>query len=79
MGEFIWRSFRGVGGTNSNGIGTKIWGFETVGSSRVHVELNLEVEEDTWTPAVSIIRGEGEKKKGKELAPRTIGWPSQSG
>jgi hypothetical protein len=47
MGEFIWRSFRGVGGTNSNGIGTKIWGFESVVSSRVRAKLRQEVEDDT--------------------------------
>jgi hypothetical protein len=62
MRKYIWRSFRGVGGTDSNRIGAKIWRFESVGLSRVHVELNLEVEEDTRAPAVSIVRGEREKK-----------------
>jgi hypothetical protein len=63
MREYIWRSFRGVGGTDSNGIGAKIWGFESVVSSRVHVELNLEVEDDTAGPAVIIGMKRKEKKK----------------
>jgi hypothetical protein len=40
MREYIWRSFRGVGGTDLNGIGAKNLGiFELVWESRVLVEL----------------------------------------
>jgi hypothetical protein len=63
MRKYIWRSFRGVGGTDSNRIGAKIWRFESVGLSRVHVELNLEVEDDTAGPAVIIGREIKRKRK----------------
>jgi hypothetical protein len=65
MREYIWRSFRGVGGTDLNGIGAIFWGFYSVCSSRILVELNLEVEDDTWVP-LSTLAGKRRKTTRKE-------------
>jgi hypothetical protein len=63
MREYIWRSFRGVGGKDSNGIGAKIWGFSSRFESLVLMLNSVqEVEDDTGQRGSQLSAGREEKK-----------------